>query len=168
MLGPCSPLLDPHPFRLSLISRALSPCAGVLCTKATTCRQAHDLGIISSERSPCYLDSVSPSGLIHLVCKFHVKYRCLHCYHVCKIPRLRPLSHRAEDGVRTFSPALWLSGRSLGILHTHLHHGNVGVEASCCRLRACKTALHATLHGNIGPSQMIREGVPFAKHGFAF
>ena len=34
---------------------------------------------------------------------FHVKNRCLHRYHVCKIPRLRPLSHRAGEKVRTQS-----------------------------------------------------------------
>jgi len=33
----------------------------------------------------------------------HVKNRCLHRYHVCKIPRLRPLSHRAGEKVRTQS-----------------------------------------------------------------
>ena len=32
-----------------------------------------------------------------------VKNRCLHRYHVCKIPRLRPLSHRAGEKVRTLS-----------------------------------------------------------------
>jgi len=86
---------------LYVVLRMQTCCSGVCRTYTPPDLGAPPQGHQIKSRESEHASNLGPLGQssVHDI----VKNRCLHCYHVCKIPRLRPLSHRAGEKVRTLS-----------------------------------------------------------------